>query len=198
VRLSPLDTAATVWPIVPARDDRWWWVWSSRWNANWQGKPKYSEKICPSSTMSTKNPTWPLLGSNPGGPVGSRRLTVQITTRPICNHRYFYQPSWCCCRGIRDTLPRRRHLDANVLRDWATSSWGMNCKTYVIVWIQVAYGRHGHQSMQVPSVQMRKGIRGEAHVNWNYPNRGPSNCFMAMDVILRMATSTTWRWAPSA
>jgi hypothetical protein len=49
LRLSSLGTAATVWPIVPASDDRWW-VWSSRWNANWQGKPKYSEKTCPSAT----------------------------------------------------------------------------------------------------------------------------------------------------
>jgi hypothetical protein len=33
----------------------WWWMWSSRWNENWQGKPKYSEKTCPSAT-------WPDLG----------------------------------------------------------------------------------------------------------------------------------------
>jgi hypothetical protein len=31
-------------------------VWSSRWNENWQGKPKYSEKIFPSATWSTTNP----------------------------------------------------------------------------------------------------------------------------------------------
>jgi hypothetical protein len=36
VRLSPLGTSATNWPIVPASDDRWW-VWCSRWNENWQG-----------------------------------------------------------------------------------------------------------------------------------------------------------------
>jgi hypothetical protein len=36
VRLSPLGTSATICPIVPAPDDRWW-VWGSRWNA----KPKY-------------------------------------------------------------------------------------------------------------------------------------------------------------
>jgi hypothetical protein len=34
VRLSPLGTSATNWPIVPAPDDRWW-VWTSRWNENW-------------------------------------------------------------------------------------------------------------------------------------------------------------------
>jgi hypothetical protein len=35
-----------VGPIVSAPDDRW--VWSNRWNKNWQGKPKYSEKASPS------------------------------------------------------------------------------------------------------------------------------------------------------
>jgi hypothetical protein len=65
VRLSPLGTSATNWPIVPALDDRWW-VWISRWNENWQGKPKCSEKTCPSATLSTTNPTWPELGSDPG------------------------------------------------------------------------------------------------------------------------------------
>jgi hypothetical protein len=42
------------------------WVWSSRWNENLQGKPKYSEKTCPSATLSTTNFTWINLGSNPG------------------------------------------------------------------------------------------------------------------------------------
>jgi hypothetical protein len=40
VRLGPLATSADNWPIVSAPDDRWW-VWSSRWNQNWRGKPKY-------------------------------------------------------------------------------------------------------------------------------------------------------------
>jgi hypothetical protein len=47
------------WPIVPAPDDRWWWLWSNWWNEDWQGKPKYSEKTCPNATLSTKNPNWP-------------------------------------------------------------------------------------------------------------------------------------------
>jgi hypothetical protein len=66
VVLRPLGTSATNWPIVPAPDDRWWWLWSSRWNENWQGKPKYSERAYPSATLSTTNPAWPHLGSNPG------------------------------------------------------------------------------------------------------------------------------------
>jgi hypothetical protein len=53
------------WPIVSAADDRWWWLWSNWWNEAWQGKPKYSEKTCPSATLSITNPTWPDLGSKP-------------------------------------------------------------------------------------------------------------------------------------
>jgi hypothetical protein len=64
MRLSPLRASATNWPIVPAPDDRW--IWSSQWNENWQRKPKYSEKICPSATLPTINPTWPDLDSNSG------------------------------------------------------------------------------------------------------------------------------------
>jgi hypothetical protein len=64
VRLSPLGTSATNWPIIPAPDDRW--VWSMWWIENWQGKPNYSEKTCPSATWYTTNPTWPDIRSNPG------------------------------------------------------------------------------------------------------------------------------------
>jgi hypothetical protein len=59
-------TEATYRPTIPAPDgDGKWWVWSSQWN-DWQEKPKYSEKTCPSAALSTTNPTWPDLGSNPG------------------------------------------------------------------------------------------------------------------------------------
>jgi hypothetical protein len=72
--LCPLGTSATIWPTVPAQDDRWWWLWSLRWNENWQGKPKYSEKTCHSSILSTTNPTWRDLGSNPGCCGGDPKL----------------------------------------------------------------------------------------------------------------------------
>jgi hypothetical protein len=45
----------------------WLWWWRILWNEDWQGKPKYSEKTCPSATLSiTTNPTWPDPGSNSG------------------------------------------------------------------------------------------------------------------------------------
>jgi hypothetical protein len=58
-----IDTSATNWPIVPARDGTRW-VWKNLWNQNWQGKPKYSEN-CSSANLPTINPTWHHLGSNP-------------------------------------------------------------------------------------------------------------------------------------
>jgi hypothetical protein len=37
----------------------WLWGWRIWWNDDWQGKPKYSEKTCPSATLSSTSPTWP-------------------------------------------------------------------------------------------------------------------------------------------
>jgi hypothetical protein len=44
------------------------WLRGSRiwWNEDWQGRPKYSEKTCPSANLPTTNPTLPDPGANPG------------------------------------------------------------------------------------------------------------------------------------
>jgi hypothetical protein len=87
VRLTPLCTSATNCPIVPVPDDIWWWRWSSRWNENWQGKPEYSEKTCHTDPLSTTNPTWLDLGSNPanrcGKPVPNRLSYGTVTTDSV-------------------------------------------------------------------------------------------------------------------
>jgi hypothetical protein len=55
VRLSPLGTSATNWPIVQAPDDdECGAVGGMRIG---RGNPKYSEKTCPSATLSSSNPT---------------------------------------------------------------------------------------------------------------------------------------------
>jgi hypothetical protein len=62
----------------------WLWGWRIiRWNEDWQGKPKYSEKTCTSATLSTTNPIWPDLGSNPGrrgGKPATNRLSYGAAT----------------------------------------------------------------------------------------------------------------------
>jgi hypothetical protein len=52
VQLGPLGTAATNGPIVPAPGD-----YDYGEIGGMQGKPKYSEKTCPSAALSTTNPT---------------------------------------------------------------------------------------------------------------------------------------------
>jgi hypothetical protein len=74
------------WPIVQVPYDRWGWLWSNWRNEHWQGKPKYSEKTCPSATLSTTNPTWPDPGSNPGrrgGKPTTNRLSYGAISRKI-------------------------------------------------------------------------------------------------------------------
>jgi hypothetical protein len=87
VKLSPLGTSATNWPIVLAPDyRRLWRIWR---NENWQGKPKYSKKICPSDILFATNPTWPDLGSNPGrrgGKPGTNSLGYGTPARDLNIH----------------------------------------------------------------------------------------------------------------
>jgi hypothetical protein len=52
--------SATDWPIVA-----WLWWWRILLNEDWQGNPTYLEKTRPNANLSTKNPTWPELGSIP-------------------------------------------------------------------------------------------------------------------------------------
>jgi hypothetical protein len=79
--MNPLGTSASILPIVPAPDHRWW-VWGSRQNENYPGKPKYSEITCPTPTLSTANPIWPDLGSKPGRRGG----------KPATNHLNMARP----------------------------------------------------------------------------------------------------------
>jgi hypothetical protein len=61
-----LGTVATTGLLYQPPDDRWGWLWRNWWNEDWQGKPKYSGKTCPSATLSTTNSTWLDPGLKPG------------------------------------------------------------------------------------------------------------------------------------
>jgi hypothetical protein len=68
VKLSPLGTLDTIWSTVPTPHYRSR-LWSIRWNDNWLGKQKYSEKTCPGSIFPPQIPhymTWH--GIKPGPP----------------------------------------------------------------------------------------------------------------------------------
>jgi hypothetical protein len=75
------------WHVVTPDNDGWCWVWSNRYN-DWQEKPKYSKKICPSSASSTTNPTLPYPGSIPGRRYekpATNRLSYSTAFRYNCN-----------------------------------------------------------------------------------------------------------------
>jgi hypothetical protein len=64
----------------------WLWWWRIWWNEDWQEKPKYSEKSCPSATLSTTNPTWPDPGATPGrrgGKPATNRLSYGAALRKV-------------------------------------------------------------------------------------------------------------------
>jgi hypothetical protein len=55
-------TSATVWPIVPAPDDR---VWCSKWNENWQGNRSTRRKPTPAPLCPPQIPHDPRLEYGP-------------------------------------------------------------------------------------------------------------------------------------
>jgi hypothetical protein len=58
-------------------------LWRSRWNVEWQGKPKFSEKTCPSATfVHHKIPHDQTRVWSRAAAVGSRRLTAWAMARP--------------------------------------------------------------------------------------------------------------------
>jgi hypothetical protein len=66
VRLSPLCTSATNWPIVPATDDRRWWAWSQSVEWKLVRETEVLGENLPNATFSTTIATWSDLWSNPG------------------------------------------------------------------------------------------------------------------------------------
>jgi hypothetical protein len=57
-------------------------MWSSWWNKNWQGKPKHSEKTCPSALCPSQISQYLIWGRTRAAEVGSRRLTAWAVARP--------------------------------------------------------------------------------------------------------------------
>jgi hypothetical protein len=60
---------------------------SSGLNENWQGKPKYSEKACPSASLSTAIPHDLTPGSN-SGLRGGKPATNRLSCGTACMYKY--------------------------------------------------------------------------------------------------------------
>jgi hypothetical protein len=92
VRLSPLGTSATNWPIVAALDDRWW-VWS-RGNRSTRRKP------APVPLCQPQIPHDLTRARTRTAVVGSRRLTAWAVARPVHikqQRRKYRRPSLEVC-----------------------------------------------------------------------------------------------------
>jgi hypothetical protein len=78
--INSIIAAAIYWPTQPVLYDIWWWLWSNSCNEWVAGKPKYSEKTCPSAALFTIDPTWFDRGSKAGrrgGKPATRRLSLR-------------------------------------------------------------------------------------------------------------------------
>jgi hypothetical protein len=111
------------WPIVPAPGDRWWWLWRNWWNEDWQGKPKYSEKTCPSVILSTTNPTWLDPALNPGrrgGKPGTNHLSYSAAGIKFYLHSYLrnvFSYSKTLLQSMLTIHTMNAHLTSEVLLD---------------------------------------------------------------------------------
>jgi hypothetical protein len=76
----------------------WWW-WRILWNEDWQGKPKYSEKTCPRTTLPTTNPTCQTRARTWTAVVGSQLLTTWAMPRTSTVH----SSSCILCPGGKQT-----------------------------------------------------------------------------------------------
>jgi hypothetical protein len=79
---SPRGTAASYWPIVPVPGDCEDGEVGGM-KCGWQGKPKYSEKTCPSAILSTTNSTCQTRARTWAAAVGSQRLTAWAMARTL-------------------------------------------------------------------------------------------------------------------
>jgi hypothetical protein len=136
------------WPIVPAPDDRWGWLWSNWWNEDWQGKTKYSEKTCPSATLSTTNPTWPDPGSNQGrrcGKTATNRLSYGAANPVVTTYNTSFsilkqciQPTECLC-VFRMIMTINSYGFSEQRQPVGLCSRGVTCVLRGTYWIFVRY-----------------------------------------------------------
>jgi hypothetical protein len=79
VILNPFGTSATIWPIVSAPDDRWWWLWSTIGRQNRSTR----RKSAPMPLCSSQIPhdlTWALPRA---AVMASWRLTAWAMAQPL-------------------------------------------------------------------------------------------------------------------
>jgi hypothetical protein len=139
-----LRTAATIWPIIPTPDDRWWWLWSNWCNKDWQGKPTYSENTCPSATLSTKIPTWPVPGSKSGrhgGKPATNRLSWTVTVAERSKAVFFNRRAAALYQALALIIPGHHLIKKNlpgrgltkVENYWSNTAWTLFARSEAVI-----------------------------------------------------------------
>jgi hypothetical protein len=120
-----------VWPLLAYCTSSGRCVCSNRWNA-WQGKPKYSEKTCSSTSLFTTNLTWSDPGRRGGMPVTKRLSYGTIQQLPywtvICKSRKNAVPYLETLKKTKlsGLSPRANYTDratAAFRRSWCQRLW---------------------------------------------------------------------------
>jgi hypothetical protein len=104
-------------PMAYCASLRWLWWWRNWWN-DWQGKPKYSEKTCPSAALSTTNPTC-CPDANPGRRDG----------KPATN-RLSYGTALFSCLIFIFSYPR---VETGVVSKCFPRDFSMGTKAYKVI-----------------------------------------------------------------
>jgi hypothetical protein len=111
---------SALWPpMAYCASPGWLWWCRNWWNDDWQGKPKYSEKTCPSAALSTANPTC-CSDANPGGRGGkpvTNRLCYGTAVTGIA------LPLYLCTPGLRNTGGRNIRLIITRIRDFGNFAY---------------------------------------------------------------------------
>jgi hypothetical protein len=90
----------------------------NRWNEDWQGKPKYSEKTYPSARLSTTNATWHDPSSNPGrrgGKLATNRLSYNTAFPVRYSFKYMFQ-AFCVLSFICLTKNTRKPTECFIIQ----------------------------------------------------------------------------------
>jgi hypothetical protein len=131
-------------------------LWSNWWNEDWQGKPKYSEKTCPSAILSTTNPTWPDPGANSGrrgGKPATNRLSYGAALIPHYFQHVFSVPfsvksritfwlgrakCWASRVGYEEAVATWREVDARI---WYTGMLNVKSEDAIVLLVRIISSR---------------------------------------------------------
>jgi hypothetical protein len=122
-------------PVAYCASPGWLWCWRNWWN-DWLGKPKYSEKTCPSAALSSTKPTCcpDAKTGRRGGKPASNCLSYGTALR-ICKYQLQAQTS-------RSKRPYFYGLKTEMSKEWLRresrvikfpNSWSKEREDFIVI-----------------------------------------------------------------